>query len=147
MPSLRILVPLLGLSACWRAPTEEERVQAVVQAVITGAEAGDVGDVMANVSKRYHDDSDMDQEGIRGVLTMEFMKRGPILVVPGPIEVVVNGATAHATFDAAIAEGSGKWTDVMPVSADGWHLDVDFVREEDEVWRVQSHTLTSWKRP
>lgn len=140
-------LPLLSLTGCWHTPTDEERVRSVVQAVITGAEDGDVGDVMAHVSKRYQDDSELDQEGIRGVLTMEFMKRGPILVVPGPIQVVVTGATAHATFDAAIAEGSGKWTDVMPVSADGWHLNVDLVREEGDAWRVRSHTLTSWNRP
>lgn len=139
------LLALVALAGCWRAPTDEERIHGVIQDIVAGAVDGDVGDVMIHVSKTYRSDVG-DSETLHGLLVQAFLRRGPILVVPGPISVVVTGDTAHATFDAAIAEGTGQWRDIVPVNADGWHLEVDFAREEADTWRVTRHQRTSWSK-
>ena len=138
-------VALAASTGCWRKPTDEERIHRVIQDIVAGAVDGDVGDVMAHVSKKYQADS-VDYPALHGLLVEAFLRRGPILVVPGPIAVKVVGDTAHASFDAAIAEGSGRWTDILPVTADGWHLEVDLAREDTDEWRVTSHVRTSWTK-
>lgn len=139
------LLALLLAAGCWKKPTDEDRIHAVIQGVVAGAVDGDVGDVMAHVSTSYRADGG-DYDALHGFLVQAFLRRGPILVVPGPIEVKVTGDTAHASFDAAIAEGSGQWTDILAVNADGWHLEVDFVREAEDAWRVTNHVRTSWSK-
>lgn len=139
------LLALGALASCWRAPTDEERIQGVIQDIVAGAVDGDVGDVMTHVSRKYRSDTG-DYETLHGLLVQAFLRRGPILVVPGPVSVVVSGDTAHASFDAAIAEGTGQWRDIVPVNADGWHLEVDFAREEGDTWRVTQHERTSWSQ-
>ncbi len=133
----------------WPRPSEEDRVRAVVAAVAAGAEAGDVGDIMEHVSPRYHGSEDglgVDPRTLRAGLALQFLRRGPIGVVLSPVEVTITGATAHARFDAAVLEGGGKWSELLPRNGDGWHLEVDLDREEDGEWRVTGHTRTSWMR-
>ncbi len=133
----------------WPRASEEDRVRAVVNAVAAGAETGDVGDIMDHVSARYRGSEQgfgMDERTLRAGLALQFMRRGPIGVVLSPIDVTVSGATAHARFDAAVLEGGGKWSELLPRSGDGWHLEVDLDREEDGEWRVTGHTRTSWIR-
>lgn len=139
------LLALGALAGCWSAPTDEQRIHSVIQDIVAGAVNGDVGDVMTHVSHKYRSDAG-DYDALHGLLVQAFLRRGPILIVPGPIGVVVNGDTAHATFDAAIAEGTGEWRDIVPVNADGWHLEVDFAREEGDTWRVTRHQRTTWSR-
>lgn len=154
VPARRLVVVLLllGLGAAgwvlWPAPSEEDRVRAVIAAVVGGAEEGDVGDVMVHVDAAYHADEGgfgLDPEGLRGALSLQFLRRGPVVVVLSPVEVQVEGDRAHARFDAAVAE-TGGWGDLLPVDADGWHLEVDFHRGEDDAWRVIHHTRSSWTR-
>lgn len=141
-----LLVPLLTApnAGCFKKATDEDRVRGVIQDIITGAMDGDVGDVMEHISRSYRAES-ADYEGLHGLLVQSLLRRGPILVLPGPIEVSISGDTAHARFDAAIAEGTGRWGDM--VNADGWHLEVDFVREPpgdaEGEWRVIGHERTS----
>ena len=142
-----LLVTAIGLF--WPRPSEEDRVRAVVKAVAAGAEAGDVGDILDHVSPRYHAAEDgfgLDERTLRAGLALQFMRRGPIGVVLSPIDVTVSGATAHARFDAAVLEGGGRWSELLPTNADGWHLEVDLDYEEDGEWRVTRHTRTSWIR-
>ena len=117
---------LIALTACSKPKTDEDRVRDVVQAVVGGAVDGDVGSVMQHVSGRYQGDS-IDYDMLHAFLVEAFLRRGPLVILPGPIDVTVTGDSAHASFNAAIAEGKGKWGDL--VDADGWHLEVDFARE------------------
>lgn len=118
----------------WPAPTEEDRVRAVVHAIVEGAEQGDVGDVLAHVSEHYAQ-GDLGKAELRAMLTAQFLRRGPLTVIPGEIVVQADGDRAHASFDALLAEHARDWTEVLPVNADGWHLEVDFAREGED-WRV-----------
>jgi hypothetical protein len=144
--ALRVgLLSVVVLASCWKAPTDDERIHQVIQDIVAGAVDGDVGDVLIHVSHKYRSDVG-DYETLHALLVQAFLRRGPILVVPGPITVVVKGDTAHASFDAAIAEGTGQWRDIVPVNADGWHLEVDFAREDGDTWRVTRHERTSWSK-
>ena len=116
-------VALAASTGCWRKPTDEERIHRVIQDIVAGAVDGDVGDVMAHVSKKYQADS-VDYPALHGLLVEAFLRRGPILVVPGPIAVKVVGDTAHASFDAAIAEGSAIAGAVVAGEAGKDRLDV-----------------------
>lgn len=153
-PRLRFVLALLLLGLLvawlWPRPSEEDRVRAVVQAVAAGAEAGDVGDILEHVDPAYHGSEDgfgLDLKTLRAALALQFMRRGPIGVILSPIEVQVDGDHAHARFDAAVTEGGGSWRELLPSNGDGWHLEVDFVRDpEDDAWRVITHQRTSWTR-
>lgn len=139
---------LVGLVwVLWPGPSDEDRIRAVVHAVAEGAEAGDVGDVLVHVSSRYRASEfgiALDRAGLRGALIAQFLRRGPVAVVIGPIEVVVEGDTATARFEAVLSEGTGRWQDLVPVGMDGWSLEVGFVREEGDTWRVVHHTRERW---
>lgn len=148
--ALVLLLFLLGAVgwALWPAPTEEDRVRAVIAAVVEAAEEGDVGDVMVHVDPAYRADEagfGLDADALRGALSLQFLRRGPVVVVLSPVDVEVTGDRAHARFDAAVAE-TGGWGDLVPVNADGWHLEVDFHRSDDGAWRVTRHIRSSWSR-
>ena len=132
--ALGLALVVLGTWWYWPEPTEEDRVRAVVHAIVEGAENADVGDVLDHVSEHYAA-ADAGKPELRAVLTAQFLRRGPITVLPGEIAVSIDGNRAHARFDALLAESSRDWTEILPVSADGWHLEVDFARE-DGAWRV-----------
>lgn len=141
-----VLVAVLAW-ALWPAPTEEDRVRAVVRGVVAGAEAGDVGDVLVFVSDRFTGDEGLDKGTLKTVLQAQFLRRGPITVIVGDIPVTIQGNTAHASFDALLAEGSHQWTDILPVSVDGWHFETDFVLEADDTWRVTHAERTDLTGP
>ncbi len=126
----------VGAWLSWPAPTEEDRVRAVVHAIVDAAESGDVGDVLAHVSENYRT-GDAGKPELRALLTAQFLGRGPITVLPGDVAVDIDGERAHASFDALLAEGSRDWKEVFPVKADGWHLEVSFAREGED-WRIVS---------
>lgn len=135
--TVALLLVLIGWRL-WPAPSEEDRVREVIRAVIAGAEAGDVGDVMAHVSDRFSGDSGeggFDKPTLRSLLTVRFLKHGPIAVFVTEILVEVTGVDAHASFDALLTERSGEWAEIIPVNADGWHMEVELSREEGG-WRI-----------
>lgn len=151
-PTLRIAIPcglaLLGVAVwhSWPAPTEEDRVREVVGAIVEGAEAGDVGDIVDHLSPRFRGtegEESFDRDTLRSFLVGQFLRRGPISVVLGPIDVVVTGAQAHARFDATVVEREGGWNDVLPVNADGWRLEVDLTLVDHE-WLVVGSERSSW---
>ncbi len=140
--SLFVLLALLtvgGLGwALWPAPNEADRVRAVIGGIADGAEAGDVGAMMAPLGEGFVAESDgytADKPTVRAVVMRQFLRRGRVSTLLSKIEVTVEGVGAHASFDAILAESGAEWTDVIPVDADRWHLEVDLRRSEDE-WSV-----------
>jgi len=139
-----VLVALLALTAgglawwLWPAPDESERVRAAIRAVVAGAEAGDVGDVLAPMAPGFVAESKgstVDRQTVRALLAREFIRRGPIFVLLGEIEVAIEGTHAEAEFDAVLAENSEKLVDLLPVDADAWHLEVELQLHDGE-WQI-----------
>lgn len=135
------LVLLLLGGAIWLlrpAPDEADRVRAVIQAVVAGAEAGDVGDVMNPLAEGFVAESEgltTNKATVRSMVTAQLLRRGHITVLVGEIGVDVKGDDAHASFDALLAEAGQEWTEVLPVDGDSWHLEVDLQRTGD-TWEV-----------
>ncbi len=143
-----VLVALLALTAgglawwLWPAPDESERVRQAIRAVVAGAEAGDVGDVLAPMAPGFVAESrgtTVDQQTLRGLLAREFIRRGPIFVLLGEIEVSIEGTHAEAEFDAVLAENSDKLVDLLPVDADAWHLEAELQLHDGE-WQITRAT-------
>jgi hypothetical protein len=150
MPPVRVALVVLVVLAlsgavAWAlrpAPSEAERVRETIRAAIAGAEAGDVGDVMAPLAEDFVAESGggrVDRATVRALLTREFLRRGHISVLVGEIAVTVEGAEAEASFDAVLAESSNQLTDLLPVDADAWHLEVALHRSGED-WTVTRAT-------
>ena len=77
----------------------------------------------------------MNKKLLQGMLARQFLTRGALIVVLGPIQVERQETTATARFDAVLAEGA---TD-LGLSADALHFEVELVLEDGE-WKVLSHT-------
>ncbi len=122
----------------WPAGSEEARVRAVIDEVVAGAEAADLGRVTAPLSDDFTAENNgnaADTSMVRALLARQFLRRGPIFVLLGEVAVEVRGDEAHASFDAFLAENSTSITDVLPVDADAWHLEVDLRKHGDD-WLV-----------
>ena len=124
--------------ALWPRPTPEDAVRATILAVIDGAERGDVGDVFAPLAEDFvavHDESSLPGSVLRPLLTREFLRRGPLTVLPGEISVTLTGTTAHAAFDAVLVEQGKAWGDFLPADADSWHVEADLL-DDAGTWSV-----------
>ena len=137
---LLFAILLLGASARWLWPeeSEEDRVRDVIRAVIEGAEQGNAGTVLEPMTPKFRAETggeSLDVSTLRLLLAREFMRRGPIHVLAPEIAVEVTGAHAHASFDALLTEQSGHWTELLPVNAAGWHVELEFDRVDGE-WQV-----------
>ena len=144
--ALLVLAAAGGVSWLFRPVTSEaDRVREVIRAVVAGAEAGDAGDVMAPLATNFAAESGgstLDRKMVHALLAREFLRRGPLFVLIGEITVSIEGTHAEASFDAVLAENSERLTDVLPVDADAWHMDIDLERREDGDWLV-SHARRS----
>lgn len=126
----------------WPMPAEEDRVRATIHAIVEGAEAGDLGqttDPLAPSFVAESEGSTLDRQTLRALLAREFLRRGPIFVLVGEIQVSLEGNVATASFDAVLTENSEKLVDVLPVDVDAWHLDVE-LRKVDGAWSVTRAT-------
>jgi hypothetical protein len=100
---------------------------------------------MEHVSARYRGEDEgyvLDEAMLRRALIAQFLRRGPVSVVVGPIEVQIAGDTAVARFEAVLSEGTGRGLDIVPVGMDGWSLEVQFAKEDGE-WKVSGHRRVS----
>lgn len=132
---LALIGGALGL-VFWGGPVDEdEKVRRVIQDMTSAAEASNTGDILDHVSDRYSDEDGMNKKLLQGMLARQFLTRGALLIVLGPIEVERQEATATARFDAVLAEGAAD----LGLSADALHFEVELVLEDGD-WKVISHS-------
>jgi hypothetical protein len=141
------IVVALGFGLRWwlaAPPTDEDQVRAAIESVVEGAGRGDVGATMASLSESYRSDEGegLGYREVAGYLYLQFRRYGPATVLLGPVDVVVQGDAATATFDATIAAWGAGGGGLLPESADVWHLVVELRREDDE-WRIVTHERSS----
>ena len=130
-----LIAAALGLVFMGGPVDADEKVRRVVQAIAEAAEDSNTGDILDVVSDRYSDDDGLDKKMLQAMLARQFLTRGRILVVLGPIAVDRQESTATATFEAVIAEGA----EGLGLSADAQGFIVELELEEDD-WMVVSHT-------
>lgn len=131
---LALIAAAVGLVLLGGPVDEDERVRRVVQDIAEAAEHSNTHDILGLVSDRYYDDDGLDKKMLQAMLARQFLTRGRLLIVLGPIAVDRQDTTATASFEAVIAEGA----EGLGLSADAQGFDVELELEEGE-WRVVSH--------
>ena len=133
---------LLARPYCADEVSEPERVRVVLRGMAQGSEEGNLADVLVHVSTAYSDADGLDKPGIAALMYREFVRRGRILVVLGPIQVSIDPEVqeAEAVFTAALGEDiDGGLLTIIPENVDALNFKVFLGMEEGE-WRVTGHT-------
>lgn len=133
------LIALVGVVA-WRAlrhaPTDEEQIQALVDATARGVEERKPGAVMEGVSERFRADG-MDHRELRQLVTYEVLRGSWNAAVPLSTQVTVSGDRAEAAVDVVLVRGGqGKGVlGKLPESGETWRFEIGLEREKDG-WKV-----------
>ena len=127
-----VLVGAAAGLALWGGPVDEdEAVRRVIHQVAEAAEDSNNHRIQELIHSDYSDPAGLSKKALQGVLARQFLTRGRIVIVLGPIDVARDGDTATASFDAVIVEG----VEGFGLDGDGRHFTVDLVRE-DGVWLI-----------
>lgn len=124
-------------------PTEEDRVGKVIAEIQKSAEEKQIRSVLGHLSKTYRDPQGYDYNGIKGFLAYYFLRHQKVSVFIADRVVTVQGASAHATFQAVL---TGRGPDasaggILPEALGVYAFDVSFLKEEGE-WKVVSAAWT-----
>jgi hypothetical protein len=133
---------LLARPYCAEEVSEPERVREALREMARGSEEGNLADVLVHVSSTYSDADGLDKSALAALLYREFVRRGRILVVLGPIQVSLDtgGQEADAVFTAALGENiEGGLLTIIPENVDALNFKV-FLQKEEGEWRVTGHT-------
>lgn len=124
-------------------PTEEDRVGTVLTEIQKSAEEKQIRTVLGHLSKSYRDPQGNNYEAIKGLLAYYFFRHQKVSVYLTDRAVTVQGASAHATFQAVL---TGRGPDasaggILPEALGVYAFDVAFAKEDGE-WKVVSATWT-----
>ena len=137
----RILVALLlaALLGCGEAPTPEQEVRAVLDALEAAAEGGDASAFADLVSAAYSDPYGHDRERLRAFVAFHVMQsgRGREVIVRVRDVSFTDETRAVATLAVGLAGAQGS----RGLGAEVYAVDMDLVREDD-AWRV---TFAQWR--
>ncbi len=134
---------LLAIRAFRPEPTDEERIQALLERASSAVEEQRPGDVMEAVSERFQGEG-MGYRELKQYVVAQVLRGSWNAVVPVSVRVKVEGDRAQATFDAALIRGGkGKGLAArLPEAGDTWRIDATLEREKDG-WKVVS---ARWRR-
>ena len=138
---LLLLLPLI--SACTKE-TDEDKVKKVLTGVQQAAEEKKIAAVLDHLSKTYRDPQGNDYNAIKGLLAFYFFRHQKVSVYMPNIDIVVEGASAKALFQAILtgrgAEGGGG--SILPEALGAYNFEV-LLKKEDGDWKV---TSAKWDR-
>jgi hypothetical protein len=131
----------------WRqlrpAPSDEDRIRALLDRAVRAVEEKRPGDVMDGVSERFEGQG-MGRRELHQFITYNALRGSWNAVVPLSTRVQVDGDRAEAVVDAALLRGArgegipGR----LPEAGDTWRIEAVLEREK-EGWRVVS---ARWRR-
>jgi hypothetical protein len=130
-----LLVAILALAACTRAPAEE-RLRQRIGDMVAAVESGDVGGFLDGVSTDFSGNGgEYDRRQLHAMLRAIALRHRDIGVTHGPLEIELHGADrATVKVTAIVTGGSGG---LLPET--GRHIAIDSGwREEDGEWRCIS---------
>jgi hypothetical protein len=137
-------VALLGALLAWRrlsapAPSEEERIRAMLAAAARAVEERRIGDALEPLSERFRGQGGWDRAEVRRAVAAAAL-RGPwVAVRVAGDRIEVEGERARARLHLVLARG-GKGralADLLPQEANALAIDARLEREGD-AWRVAS---------
>ena len=131
-----LLAALLG---CGEAPTPEQEVRAVLEALEAAAEGGDASAFADLVSAAYSDPYGHDRERLRAFVAFHLMQsgRGREVIVRVRDVSFTDETRAVVTLAVGLAGAQGA----RGLGAEVYAVDMDLVRE-DGAWRV---TFAQWR--
>ncbi len=134
---------LVWLPACHKK-TDADRVKEVVTTIQKAAGDKDIGKILRNLSKTYHDSHGNDYDGMKAFLLGYFFRHQKISVYITDLDVTVSGTKAQAVFHAILSGGkkTESLSTLLPESLGMYAFTVDFAKEDGD-WKVVS---ADWKR-
>jgi hypothetical protein len=122
--------------------TEQEKIQLSLSNIVTGIEKENMGMVLDEISENYADEAGWNRQSIRGILFREFKKGDGFSLFIVPSEFEIESSTADITAKVTLLGGS-IWN---PNSeARQFIVHFDYLKEDDDVWRLQGHQRTDWE--
>lgn len=133
---------LLFSSACTK--TDEDRVKKVITKFQEAIEEKALRSALDKISHAYRDPRGNDFDGIKGILSYYVFRHQRVAVYIPAIDVVVEGSTAKALFQAVLSGGAkmDSLGDLLPEALGVYQFEVALDRE-DGGWKVTSAT---WER-
>jgi ketosteroid isomerase-like protein len=122
-----VVLVVLALAACHRAPAEQQIRQAI-DAAATAARANDTHGVLAVVSDDFSgNDGELDRHGLRQLLAVRVLRQDKTGVLIGPVGFEYKGDRVIAKFNLVLA--GGEPGDLLParsaiyVMTTAWRLE------------------------
>jgi hypothetical protein len=124
------------------APTEEERIRALLVDTARAVQEKRVGDAMRAISLRFRGQG-LDHDGLKGFVTFQALRGEWSRVAVAGDRIAVDGDAADVTVHVLLARsGRGDTlTDLLPNAGSAYRVACALAREEDG-WKV---VAASWK--
>ena len=134
--AMALLVAALA-AGCARTPPEQALREAFagLQAAV---EEGDAAGVAALLSDDFIGSGGLDRDGARRLSALHFMRHREVGVLPGPLDIALQGDHARVRFGVVLSGGAGR---LLPDSAQAWDVDTGW-RLVDGDWRMTSADWT-----
>ena len=132
-----LLLLLLALAGCSR-PADEQALRDTLAAMQTAVEQREASAVVEHVAENFAGAGNMDRDGLRRMLVVQFMRNQQVGVTLGPVTVRIEGERAESEFRALL---TGFDQGLLPVRADGYRI-VTGWRVEDGRWVLER---ASWE--
>jgi hypothetical protein len=147
---LALAIVALAGAMGWRllrvpAPTDEERIGALLDRAARAAEEKRVADVVEPVSERFRGGG-LDRRGVKQLVAFHVLRGEWVSVsISSPrIRVLEEGAGARANVDVVLARGAGKGKalDALLPGEASVHRIACRLEREDGDWRIVEATWT-----
>lgn len=132
-----LLVLMLGAAGCARTPPDEALRQTVRDG-FAAIESRDARQLADRIADDFVGPAGLDRDGARRLAALHFMRHGDVGMLPGPLDVELQGQHARVRFSAVISGGSGR---LLPDSAQAWQVDTGW-RLVDGEWLMTSADWT-----
>jgi hypothetical protein len=127
-----VMLAMLALAACHRAPAEQQIRQAI-DAAATAARDNDTHGVLAVVSDDFSgNDGEMDRHGLRQLLAVRALRQDKTGVLIGPVSFEHKGDRIIAKFNLVLT--GGKPGDLLPARSEIYAMTTAW-RLEGSHWR------------
>jgi hypothetical protein len=140
---------LAGLGA-WRllrepAPTDEERIRALLDGAARAAEERRVGDAVEPVSERFRGEG-LDRRGVKQLVAFHALRGESVAVsvAAARIRILDDRSAARANVDVVLARGAGKGKalEALLRGEASVHRFACRLEREDGDWRIVEATWT-----
>jgi len=118
-------------------PSDEEAIRAIFDDAARAASEKRVGDVVEQVSERFHGHG-LDRRGVKQLVAFQVLRGEWVSVSIAGARIAVDGDAARANVDAVLARGGGAGKTLaalLPGEASAHRFTCRLEREEDG-WRI-----------